>query len=120
MGKHKRYDFELSLCHPWITRSLNGKIPLTIVEDYDKKELISDFRTLLASTLFLKEYKIANKNQKNKCEEIKNSMLKEELKQIQKNLKKTSTSMLKVCIPKISNSLNDIKKICFKRKFTFY
>jgi len=38
MGKHKRYDFELSLCHPWITRSLNGKIPLTIVEDYDKKK----------------------------------------------------------------------------------
>ena len=55
-----RYGTFKALKHPWITRSEKGKIPLTLVDEYEKTEKIKQFKALLSLTIFLENYKILN------------------------------------------------------------
>ena len=39
-----RYECDKSLIHPWITREVRSDIPLTLMESYNKSDLILKFR----------------------------------------------------------------------------
>ena len=56
-----RYNILKALNHPWIIR-LNYKIPLTAIEDIEKEQKIKNFKNMLISMVFLKEYKNYFKN----------------------------------------------------------
>ena len=51
-----RYNVTKSLDHPWITRQ-NINIPLTVIEDLQKEEKIKNFKEMLLSMVFLKQFK---------------------------------------------------------------
>ena len=51
-----RYNVTKSLNHPWITRQ-NMNIPLTVIEDLQKEEKINNFKEMLLSMVFLKQFK---------------------------------------------------------------
>ena len=52
-----RYDAFKALKHPWITRSIKGKIPLTLIDEYEKIDKIKNFRALLTCTMFFNIFK---------------------------------------------------------------
>ena len=52
-----RYDTFKALKHPWITRSIKGKIPLTLIDEYEKIDKIKNFRALLTCTMFFNIFK---------------------------------------------------------------
>lgn len=49
VDKHRRYDFQNALLHPWITRCTKTQIPHTLLDRYSKRELIMDFKTVSIS-----------------------------------------------------------------------
>ena len=51
-----RYNVTKSLNHPWITRK-NINIPLTVIEDLQKEDKINNFKEMLISMVFLKQFK---------------------------------------------------------------
>ena len=51
-----RYNVSKSLNHPWITRK-NINIPLTVIEDLQKKDKINTFKEMLISMIFLNQLK---------------------------------------------------------------
>ena len=51
-----RYNVTKSLSHPWITRQ-NIKIPLNVIEDIMKEEKIKNFKEMLISMIFIKQFK---------------------------------------------------------------
>ena len=68
-----RYSVTNSLNHPWITRS-NKEIPLTVIEDLQKKDKIKTFKEIISSIICLKQLKkyynfktISNKVDTNEC-----------------------------------------------------
>ena len=48
--------FRYKLNHPWIIRA-NHKIPLTVIEDIEKENKIKNFKNILISFIFLKQFK---------------------------------------------------------------
>ena len=52
-----RYQTNKALRHPWITRNPGSKIPLTLVEAYEKEDKVKNFKSLLGTMIFLKIYK---------------------------------------------------------------
>ena len=44
-----RYGTYKALNHPWITRSTNSEIPMTLLEEYSKCDKIKTFNSLLSS-----------------------------------------------------------------------
>ena len=51
-----RYNVNKALNHPWIIR-VNNKIPLTVIEDIEKEDKIKNFKNMLISFTFLKQFK---------------------------------------------------------------
>ena len=51
-----RYNVNKAMNHPWIIRS-NHKIPLTVIEDIEKENKIKNFKNMLISFIFLKQFK---------------------------------------------------------------
>ena len=51
-----RYNVNKALNHPWIIR-VNHKIPLTVIEDIEKEDKIKNFKNMLVSLIFLKQFK---------------------------------------------------------------
>ena len=51
-----RYNVSKSLNHPWITRK-NTNIPLTVIEDIQKKDKINTFKEMLITMTFLNQLK---------------------------------------------------------------
>ena len=51
-----RYDVSRALNHPWITRQ-NNFIPLTIFENLKKEEKINDFKEMIMTMVFIKQFK---------------------------------------------------------------
>ena len=47
MDKHRRYDIQIALLHPWITRCTKTQIPLTLIDNYIKKEILMDLKTVI-------------------------------------------------------------------------
>ena len=66
-----RYNVNKALNHPWIIR-VNHKIPLTIIEDIEKEDKIKNFKNMLVSFIFLKQFKSNFKKYKNN-EKIKST-----------------------------------------------
>ena len=52
-NKGKRYESHQALKHPWITRSLDCQIPLTLFESTKRLDQIKLFSTMIMSALFL-------------------------------------------------------------------
>ena len=50
-----RYNVNKALHHPWIIR-VNHKIPLTIIEDIEKENKIKNFKNMLISFIFIKQF----------------------------------------------------------------
>jgi len=50
-----RYNVNKALHHPWIIR-INHKIPLTVIEDIEKENKIKNFKNMLMSIIFLKQF----------------------------------------------------------------
>ena len=48
-----RYGPYKALRHPWITRSNNSQIPMTLLEEYSKSDKIDNFKALLATGIAL-------------------------------------------------------------------
>ena len=48
-----RYEPYKALRHPWITRSNDSQIPMTLLEEYNKSAKIQIFKALLSSTISL-------------------------------------------------------------------
>ena len=77
-----RYEPYKALRHPWITRSVNSQIPMTLLEEYNKSEKIQIFKALLTSTLALvlikKKYCMVPKQPRSQSQqEILDSVLNE-------------------------------------------
>ena len=51
-----RYDVTRALNHPWITRQ-NKLIPLTIFENLKKEEKINNFKEMIMTMVFIKQFK---------------------------------------------------------------
>lgn len=76
-----RYEINKALLHPWITRDKNGKIPLTVIEEYERKDKVKSFKNLLCASLFLgllkKQFFVeAPKKTKSKVSKISKTPLK--------------------------------------------
>ena len=52
-----RYSTFKALKHPWITRSEKGKIPLTLVDEYEKTDKIKQFKALLTIPMLFETFK---------------------------------------------------------------
>ena len=63
-----RYNVNKALNHPWIIR-VNNKIPLTAIEDIEKEDKIKNFKNMLISFVFLRQFK---KNLKKKFKNARN------------------------------------------------
>ena len=50
-----RYNVNKALHHPWIIR-VNHKIPLTVIEDIEKENKIKNFKNMLISFIFIKQF----------------------------------------------------------------
>jgi serine/threonine protein kinase len=50
-----RYNVNKALNHPWIIR-VNHKIPLTVIEDIEKENKIKNFKNMLISFIFIKQF----------------------------------------------------------------
>lgn len=50
-----RYNVNKALHHPWIIR-VNHRIPLTVIEDIEKENKIKNFKNMLISFIFLKQF----------------------------------------------------------------
>ena len=57
-----RYQTNKSLKHPWITRQVNGKIPLTLIESYDRDYKIKLFKSMLCCSMYFNTFKSMNEN----------------------------------------------------------
>ena len=66
-----RYNVNKALNHPWIIR-VNNKIPLTVIEDIEKEDKIKNFKNMLISFTFLRQFK---KNLKKKFKNAQNIIL---------------------------------------------
>ena len=66
-----RYNVNKALNHTWIIR-VNNKIPLTVIEDIEKEEKIKNFKNMLISFTFLRQFK---KNLKKKFKNAQNIIL---------------------------------------------
>lgn len=67
-----RYNVNKALHHPWIIR-INHKIPLTVIEDIEKENKIKNFKNMLMSFIFIKQFEKLypkNKIKKNKFKKI--------------------------------------------------
>jgi hypothetical protein len=66
-----RYNVNKALHHPWIIR-VNHKIPLTVIEDIEKENKIKNFKNMLMSFIFLKQFEkyYPKKFKKNKYKKI--------------------------------------------------
>lgn len=51
-----RYDVSRALNHPWITRQ-NKLVPLTIFDNLKKEEKINNFKEMLMTMVFIRQFK---------------------------------------------------------------
>jgi hypothetical protein len=56
-NKIYRYEAFKALKHPWISRVPNAQIPLTMMDCYNKQDLIKKFKTFLGIGMFFSLYK---------------------------------------------------------------
>ena len=72
-----RYQINKALEHPWITRSIESKIPMTIFDEYNKTEKIKNFKQMLLSMICVsgmkKYFKMKRKKNNKKREIYKNN-----------------------------------------------
>ncbi len=57
-----RYEALKVLRHPWVTRCTKSNIPETLIESYNKMNVINKFRHLLAVGVALHVFKVNNQN----------------------------------------------------------
>lgn len=57
-----RYQTNKSLKHPWITRETDSKIPLTLIESYDREYKIKIFKSMLTCSMYFNIFKSMNEN----------------------------------------------------------
>ena len=105
-----RYTINKALNHPWITRSSQNPIPLTIFEEYNKSEKIKNFKNLLSSMVCLvmlkKTFMVKNIKKRKKKEMSKNNSYYENFDNGRKNNNnKYSINSLLYSIKKKSKSL---------------
>ena len=105
-----RYTINKALNHPWITRSSQNPIPLTIFEEYNKSEKIKNFKNLLSSMVCLvmlkKTFMIKNIKKRKKKEMSKNNSYYENFDNGRKNNNnKYSINSLLYSIKKSSKNL---------------
>ena len=105
-----RYTINKALNHPWITRSSQNPIPLTIFEEYNKSEKIKNFKNLLSSMVFLvmlkKTFMFKNIKKRKKKEMSKNNSYYENFDNNRKNNNnKYSINSLLYSIKKSSKNL---------------
>ena len=105
-----RYPINKALNHPWITRSSQNPIPLTIFEEYNKSEKIKNFKNLLSSMVCLvmlkKTFMIKNIKKRKKKEMSKNNSYYENFDNNRKNNNnKYSINSLLYSIKKSSKNL---------------
>ena len=105
-----RYTINKALNHPWITRSSQNPIPLTIFEEYNKSEKIKNFKNLLSSMVCLvmlkKTFMIKNIKKRKKKEMSKNNSYYENFDNNRKNNNnKYSINSLLYSIKKSSKNL---------------
>ena len=105
-----RYPINKALNHPWITRSSQNPIPLTIFEEYNKSEKIKNFKNLLSSMVCLvmlkKTFMIKNIKKRKKKEMSKNNSYYENFDNGRKNNNnKYSINSLLYSIKKSSKNL---------------
>ena len=105
-----RYPINKALNHPWITRSSQNPIPLTIFEEYNKSEKIKNFKNLLSSIVCLvmlkKTFMIKNIKKRKKKEMSKNNSYYENFDNNRKNNNnKYSINSLLYSIKKSSKNL---------------
>lgn len=43
-NRNNRYDAHMALNHPWITRDPYSKIPMTLIDSFNKQTLIKNFK----------------------------------------------------------------------------
>jgi len=111
-NKIYRYETHRALNHPWITRR-NANIPLTIIEVYDRKDLIKKFQKvirkvyikLLRCCIFFYSYKAINaylfflKKKKHTSKNVK--------AHTSQNLKRGKSSNNKLITPNSKSELNN-------------
>ena len=105
-----RYPINKALNHPWITRSSQNPIPLTIFEEYNKSEKIKNFKNLLSSMVCLvmlkKTFMVKNIKKRKKKEMSKNNSYYENFDNNRKNNNnKYSINSLLYSIKKSSKNL---------------
>ena len=105
-----RYPINKALNHPWITRSSQNPIPLTIFEEYNKSEKIKNFKNLLSSMVCLvmlkKTFMFKNIKKRKKKEMSKNNSYYENFDNNRKNNNnKYSINSLLYSIKKSSKNL---------------
>lgn len=57
---HRRYTVKNALCHPWITRSILGEIPLTLYEKLLKKVVAEKVKDTLIAIVFINRMRDKN------------------------------------------------------------
>ena len=72
-----RYSAAIALQHPWITRDLQGKIPLTLMEELKAMEVRTNLKKAFNAVSFLSVIKVYGQKvqKKGKPMEIKTSYL---------------------------------------------
>jgi len=98
-----RYGPYKALRHPWITRSNNSQIPMTLLEEYNKSDKIVNFKALLATGIALimikNKYNLKPKIQENESaiNEVifKKSSLKKKIKHKISNINLHNNNFLK-------------------------
>ena len=103
-----RYNVNKVLNHPWIIR-VNHKIPLTVIEDIEKEDKIKNFKNILLSFIFLKQFKKSFKRHE-RIKNIKSSKMAKFRNIIINNnyINKFNSPLSK--IDKYSNYYSDIKE----------
>ena len=103
-----RYNVNKALNHPWIIR-VNHKIPLTVIEDIEKEDKIKNFKNILLSFIFLKQFKKSFKRHE-RIKNIKSSKMAKFRNIIINNnyINKFNSPLSK--IDKYSNYYSDIKE----------
>lgn len=62
-----RYGPFKALRHPWITRCNKSQIPMTLIEEYEIKDKIKEFKSMLSISLFFHLYKSIYQLQLKQC-----------------------------------------------------
>ena len=111
-----RYNVNKALHHPWIIR-INHKIPLTVIEDIEKENKIKNFKNMLMSFIFIKQFEKLypkNKIKKNKFKKIienrKSTFINNDFKLNSPLIKLNNFSIF-------YNNINEAPKFCILRQY---